>query len=1170
MATILIVATQTAERDRLATLFGSIGHTVLLSHDIFQALELANSTVVDLMFAEREFLEANLTHLHVWSKDAERKRVILYVKLDSFASDTEWAELNGVHHILPEECEPERALQILNQSLIEAVAVPRSVNEEISKQMGAAEMFYDGQSVQMSQVDQASRRELLDWQRDQSTLSERESGRESSDAGNISTPGMERTNRQLTQLIEFGLRLESQRDPQTILQSVCDTARDLFAARYAIAGTVDFELSHTHEFATSGLSFEQQNQYLKPDPRQHLLWSVLSKQVSYRLQVTAGNPDSVGLASTLPEVQSLLCVPITSTSRTYGWLCLMDNLECGQFTAEDERLGCIIATQAGRALENCGLYSELRKRADDLNREVAERKQAQDHFRILVEHALVGIQILQDGKYVYANAQVAKMFGYTVEEMLNLASWTEVVALKDRFTVLEQVRRRLSGAVPHAYYVFKGLRKDGTLFDVDLRSSRIELNGRPAVMGMLSDITERQQAEAGLRERADIASLNADVGIALTGGGEVNQMLDRCAAAVVKNLDAALAGIWLLDPVENVLELQARVGLELQSGSPASKIPVGHSRIGLIAESLLPFYSNDVATDTEISDPVWASREGLASFAGYPLLVEGQLVGVMAMFSRRQRADFTHRALESVAGSIALGIKRKWSERELQVAREQLEHVVRASPTVIYSLRIEGDVIAPTWVSENIRQLTGYGVSEVLTADWWRTRVHPEDLTQVALDNARSLVEGTCVSEYRFQHLDERYVWVLDSKRVIFNAEGQPVELIGSWNDITERKRLEEQLRQVQKLEAVGQLAGGVAHDFNNLLTVINGHSELLLDVLPRDDDSRNSVDQILAAGERAADLTRQLLAFSRRQLLVPVVVDINAILSRLEQMLGRVIGEDIDLQVRLSSSLGQVKVDPGQIEQVILNLAVNARDAMPRGGRLTFETANVSFNEIEEAAAVELIPGEYVMLAVSDSGCGMDASTRDRIFEPFFSTKGVEKGTGLGLSTVYGIIKQSGGRITVYSELGHGTTFKVYLPRVDDPGVVPSADPKQQARGSGTILVVEDERGVRALTKLVLQQQGYTVLEASQGAEAISISEQFEGTIDLMVSDVVMPQMSGPQLVEKIRLQRPNMKILFLSGYSDEAIVRHGFVDQNVPFLQKPFTRQILVQKVSNILSPR
>ena len=387
--------------------------------------------------------------------------------------------------------------------------------------------------------------------------------------------------------------------------------------------------------------------------------------------------------------------------------------------------------------------------------------------------------------------------------------------------------------------------------------------------------------------------------------------------------------------------------------------------------------------------------------------------------------------------------------------------------------------------------------------------------------------------------------------------------------DTTERKHLEEQLFLSQKMEAIGRLAGGIAHDFNNLLTAILGYGQLLLLDIDEDDPKRSHVEQIQKAGQSAASLTGQLLAFSRKQVLQPIVLDLNSVVANLGKMLQRMIGEDVNLMIIAHPALGYVKADPGQIEQVIMNLAINARDAMPRGGKLTIETLNVDLDEAYAREHVSVNPGSFIMLAVSDTGSGMDKETQARIFEPFFTTKGIGKGTGLGLSTVYGIVKQSGGNIWVYSEPDRGTTFKIYLPRVDEePSPFTQEADKTGSQGSETILLIEDDQDVRRLARAILQMNGYRVLEAERESEALLICEQQDEPIHLMISDVVMPKLSGPILAEQLSRLRPEMKVLFMSGYTDEAIVHHGILGPGTAFLQKPFTPQALTSKVRQVLN--
>ncbi len=421
------------------------------------------------------------------------------------------------------------------------------------------------------------------------------------------------------------------------------------------------------------------------------------------------------------------------------------------------------------------------------------------------------------------------------------------------------------------------------------------------------------------------------------------------------------------------------------------------------------------------------------------------------------------------------------------------------------------------------------------------------------------------IRERVYVHKDGRHIESLVGSAALQGS----TECISYVTDVSARNRLEAQLRQAQKMEAIGSLAGGVAHDFNNLLSVILSYSEMLATDLKEEDPMRIDLEEISRAGRRAADLTRQLLAFSRQQVLQPTVLDLNAVIHTVTRMLTRLVGEDVELTVVGDSALRAVEADAGQVEQILMNLVVNARDAMPHGGKLTIETANVELDSGYAGTHANVKPGAYVMLAVTDTGVGMDAATRDRIFEPFFTTKGKGKGTGLGLSTVFGIVQQSGGSILVYSEPDQGTTFKVYFPQADS-GAVPvalTAATTRSRHGSETILLVEDEQPVRALTRTILERHGYLVLEAQSGGDALLICEQHKATIHLMLTDVVMPRMSGRTLAGRLGILRPAMRVLYMSGYADESIVRHGVLDSDVAFLQKPITPEALTRKVREVL---
>ena len=472
--------------------------------------------------------------------------------------------------------------------------------------------------------------------------------------------------------------------------------------------------------------------------------------------------------------------------------------------------------------------------------------------------------------------------------------------------------------------------------------------------------------------------------------------------------------------------------------------------------------------------------------------------------------------------------------------------------------------------SPSYQKVLGYSLQELEKTSAFE-QIHPDDQQKVkeAAQSARQTGVGRRL-EYRIRHKDGRWLVLESTASVVRDAAGEVEKLVIVNRDITERKQLEEKLYLSQKLDAIGRLSGGIAHDFNNLLGVIIGYSEALKRRIPADDSFREAVDEIMNAGKRAAALTQQLLAFSRKQVLEPKVLNLNAVVVEVEKMLRRLIGEDIELQNSLSANLGRVKADRSQIEQVLLNLAVNARDAMPQGGKLTIETTDAELDQTTVNRLAYVVPGHYVMLKVTDTGCGMDAELLSHIFEPFFTTKEQGKGTGLGLATVYGVIKQSGGYIWVESEPGKGTTFKICLPRVEEAleKTQVNEDPAQVAQGSRTVLLVEDEQSLRKLARNMLKDIGYTVLEANDGSHALEIAKQTASGIDLLLTDVVMPGMSGRAVAEKLSPLRPEMKVLYMSGYTDGAIAPHGVLESGISILRKPFTRDELTRRVGEVLA--
>lgn len=529
--------------------------------------------------------------------------------------------------------------------------------------------------------------------------------------------------------------------------------------------------------------------------------------------------------------------------------------------------------------------------------------------------------------------------------------------------------------------------------------------------------------------------------------------------------------------------------------------------------------------------------------------------------------------------------RRKQAEEALRESEERLARAVEgiSIPTFL----IDSNHIVMHW-NKACENLTGISAAEILgTRKAWSAFYAEERpvMADLIVDEASEkeiakyyegkynksiLAEGAYECEAFFPDLGEKGKWLFFTAAPLRDQQGKIVGAIETFQDITERRSMEKQLRQSQKMEAIVALAGGIAHDFNNLLTVIIGNTQLALMNVIKDEFLRKKIEETKKAGERAASLTRQLLAFSRKQIIKPLVLDLNEEINEMEKMLKRTIGEDIEFLTVLEPELWKVYADSGQINQIIMNLVVNARDAMPQGGKLTIETANADLDEnYFSEHGIKETPGHYVMLAVSDTGSGMDKETREHIFEPFFTTKEVGKGTGLGLSTVYGIVKQNNGFIWVYSEPGKGTTFKVYLPKMkgDEEPEEKEQTPVDEPGGSETVLIVEDDDSLRNLAQKALDQHGYRTLVAENGEEALKVGKEREGPIHLLLTDVVMPKMGGKEAADRLQPLYPQMKVIYMSGYTDNAIIHHGVLTSELNFLEKPFTPEGLARKVREVL---
>jgi PAS domain S-box-containing protein len=655
-------------------------------------------------------------------------------------------------------------------------------------------------------------------------------------------------------------------------------------------------------------------------------------------------------------------------------------------------------------------------------------------------------------------------------------------------------------------------------------------------------VRELRMENIQLRGAVSIYELSMAIAFAL----DRDTVLEKVADAALQQSPTAHVSILL--PSEDGKELQ----VVLARGQKAEYLPVKSLPV---SDGLLKWIDTSREQITSPSEHVGIPLE-LLNGISVPMLTGGRFVGILNFDPGNQQQRLTSgqmKALNIVAGTAASALEGTSLLERLRAAERRYRRLAENAPDIVFRYELSPERRF-AYVSPVITAVTGYSPEEHY-AD-------PNLSFKIVHSDDRHLLEcllrgdgrhgGTVTM--RWIHKDGHLIWVEQRTVLVREPSGQVVAIEGIARDITERRQLEEQLRHSQKMEAIGRLTAGVAHDFNNLLTVINGYSDLSLREISPSDPVRRKIDEVRKAGDQAAALTRQLLAFGRKQPSQSKIVDVNAAVQSNMNILRRVLGEDVELVTVLDPTLRPVQADEGQIEQVLLNLALNSRDAMSRGGKLTIQTAN-------EAKAAG--PGQ-VILAVSDTGCGMDAATQLRVFEPFFTTKESGRGTGLGLSIVSSIVKQNGGKIELDTKPGEGTTFKIYLPSAEAAGPIALERPVVEGRiGSETILVVEDDAAVRQFICTILQDAGYRVSAARHGDHAIEIVQQHEDSFGLVVTDLVMPHMSGPVLVEKLRSLTPGLRVLYASGYADDAIARHGDLDSNIPFIRKPFSSDALLQMV-------
>ena len=793
-----------------------------------------------------------------------------------------------------------------------------------------------------------------------------------------------------------------------------------------------------------------------------------------------------------------------------------------------------------------------------------ERDRAQQYLDT-AEVILLALDL--NGRIGLVNRYACSVLGWTSDELRERDWFETCVPARLRDTARSWFHNLLGGDLSVAETPV--LTRSGEERLIEFRSS-LSRDDAGQVTGTLSsgsDITQRRRAEEATLQGAQLSALSAAVGLSLTKSDSLAVALQRCAEALVTHLGAAFARIWTLNEREGVLELRASAGLYTHLDGPHARVPLGQFAIGRIARNRTPYLSNRVIDDPEVSDLEGARREGMAAFAGHPLIVDGRVIGVMALFARHALSEGVFLALASVADHISLGIERHWSAESLRETEQRMSFALESANVGVW----DSDPITGTARWSEILEAQ-FGLEPGTFAGTFQAfieRVHPSDRESLLDTITKAMKSGADFSvQYRPLRPDGEVRWLTNDGRFQLGENGEALRGLGISQDVTGRRTLEAQMQQAQKMEVVGQLAGSVAHDFNNLLTVILGVCELLLADWDPADRRHADIAEIQGAATRAAGLTRQLLAFSRKQIIEPTLLDLNEVMAGMQAMLGRLIGEDVTVVLNPGPELPLVKADRGQIEQAIMNLAVNARDAMPKGGMLTIETGHVELDEDDAERRPPLKPGPYVTLTVTDTGFGMTPQVQACVFEPFFTTKELGKGTGLGLATVHGFMAGSGGGVTVRSEVGKGTSFTLHFPQADAAGTgidapVPVARLRRRAE---TLLVVEDKAALREVTRRMLQRQGFTVLVAADADEAFRLFEQ-NAPVDLLLSDVVMPGTSGPELVRQLVERRPALKVLYMSGYADEALVPHSVLKSGVAFLPKPFTSETLGRKVREVL---
>lgn len=823
-------------------------------------------------------------------------------------------------------------------------------------------------------------------------------------------------------------------------------------------------------------------------------------------------------------------------------------------------------------------------------KQVMELKESRKQYRALAEStsAIAWEFDIRRDRWTYVAPQVQRILGYASEEWRDFAWWQERLHPDDREWVSAYFRKLFTGCNEQGFE-YRFVTKEGrsvwlnTIVNVEMRDNK------PVVMrGIMLDISGQKRS---VEERAALTVQQEGVNLLLQSllkPAPLETKLKDITDGIVQYFNADFSRIWLIRPGDlcdqgcvhaeapdgahvcrhrdKCLHLLASSGRYTHiNGKVHSRVPFGCYKIGRVAAGdEHKFLTNDVENDPRIHDHEWAQHLGLVSFAGYQLKVPGgEPIGVLALFSKHTILPSDDAMLDGLSSAVALTVQQASAENELCLAKDYNRSLIEASLDPLVTISPVGEI---TDVNSATEKVTGYSREELIGYDFSDYFTEPEK----ARAGYQQAFRDGAVRDYPLQILnrDGHKTSVMYNASVFRDGNGELIGVFAAARDITEQKKLEAQLFHAQKMEAIGQLAGGIAHDFNNILTGIIGFSTLIEMSMDKDDPQREYLNHILVAADRAADLTKSLLAFSRKQIINPQPIDLNLIINKTEKFLKRIIGEDIALKTITHEDELTVHADSGQIEQVFMNLATNARDAMPHGGTLGIETSAIEINAdfIKNHGYGE--PGEYALVSISDNGMGMDDITCKRLFEPFFTTKELGKGTGLGLSIVYGIVKQHNGYINVYSEPGVGTIFTIYLPLLK-ADISHSTDQVEEilTGGTETLLVADDDAMVLSLAEKILEQFGYTVITANDGLDAV---DKFSGNRDriaLVILDVIMPNMNGKEALDEIRKICPEMKALFISGYTADIIHKRGTLDESLEFLTKPLRPMNLLLKVRDVL---